>query len=161
MRAGGGSVTLDAAAGMADALVLTGTGQGAGTFTLNGGIPISFSGVTSFAFNAGDMNDTTTVSPFATSVLPWNVAVTIDGGTGTDRITYNNVAGLLDSTAVTATAPQAGHIDSPGVTSALNSQLVYVHERRGRHRQRQPWRGREADGEPARHRGGRHGQPAL
>ncbi|MCH5373361.1 MAG: hypothetical protein JJ992_05255, partial [Planctomycetes bacterium] len=64
------------------------------------------------------------MTPFATSVLPWNVAVKIDGGDGTDRITYNNVSGLFDSTTVTATAPQAGHIDSPGVTSALNSQLV-------------------------------------
>jgi hypothetical protein len=122
--AGGGSITLNTAAGVADALILTGTGQKAGTFTLNGGVPISFTGLDSFTFNAGDMNDAATVTPFATSVLPWNVAVTIDGGTGTDRITYNNVAGLLDSTAVTATAPGAGHVDSPGVTSALNSQLV-------------------------------------
>lgn len=121
---GDGSVTLLTAPGDADVMVLTGTGQGAGTFTLNGGIPISFSGTTSFTFNAGDMDDAITVSPFATSVLPWNVAVAIDGGAGTDRITYNNVVGLFDHTIVTATAPGAGHIDSPGVTSALNSQLV-------------------------------------
>lgn len=121
---GGGSVTLLAEAGDADAMILTGTGQKAGTFTLNGGVPISFSGVDSFFFNAGNLADVITVTPFATSVLPWNVAVAIDGGTGTDRIIYNNVAGLIDSTRVTATAPQAGHIDSPGVTSALNSQLV-------------------------------------
>ncbi len=121
---GGGRVTLLAVAGVADNLILTGTGQKAGTFTLSGGVPISFSGVDSFTFNAGDMDDTTTVSPFATSVLPWNVAVAIDGGAGTDRITYNNVAGLLDTTSVTATAVQAGHIDAPGVTSALHSQLV-------------------------------------
>ena len=112
------------AAGNVDALILTGTGQKAGTFTLSGGVPFSFSGVDSFTFNAGNMDDTATVSPFATSVLPWNVAVKIDGGTGADRITYNNVAGLRDTTEVTATAPQAGHIDSPGVTSALHSQLV-------------------------------------
>jgi hypothetical protein len=121
---GGGSVTLLAGAGMADILTLLGTGPGAGTFTLNGGVPISFSGVNSFTFEAGDMDDTITLSPFATSVLPWEVAVAINGGPGTDRLTYNNVAGLLDSTSVTATAPQAGHIDSPGVTSALGSQLV-------------------------------------
>ena len=121
---GGGSVTLLTAPGATDDMILMGTGQGAGTFTLNGGIPISFSDVTSFTFNAGDMDDTATVTPFATSVLPWNVAVSIDGGADTDRISYNNVAGLFDSTRVTATAPGAGHIDSPGVTSALNSQLV-------------------------------------
>src|SRR5206468_6147058 len=34
--AGGGSITLLTAAGAADALILTGTGQKAGTFTLNG-----------------------------------------------------------------------------------------------------------------------------
>lgn len=122
--AGGGSVTLLTAAGDADVMILTGTGQHAGTFTLNGGIPISFSGVDSFTFNAGDMDDQSTVSPFATALLPWMVAVTIDGGDGTDRITYNNVAGLIDTTSVTATAPQAGHIDSPGITSAFNSQVV-------------------------------------
>jgi hypothetical protein len=121
---GGGNITLNTAAGNVDALILTGTGQKAGTFTLSGGVPFSFSGVDSFTFNAGDMDDTATVSPFATSVLPWNVAVKIDGGIGADRITYNNVAGLRDTTEVTATAPQAGHIDSPGVTSALHSQLV-------------------------------------
>ncbi|QEG38732.1 dockerin type I domain-containing protein [Roseimaritima ulvae] len=122
--AGDGSVTLLTAPGDADVMILTGTGQGAGTFTLNGGIPISFSGTPSFTFNAGDMNDAITVSPFATSVLPWNVAVNIDGGTGTDRLTYNNVVGLFDDTMVTATGLGSGHIDSPGVTSALNSQLV-------------------------------------
>ena len=44
-------------AGVADDMILTGTGQKAGTFTLNGGIPISFSGVNSFNFDAGDMDD--------------------------------------------------------------------------------------------------------
>ncbi|WP_146393883.1 dockerin type I domain-containing protein [Allorhodopirellula solitaria] len=121
---GGGNVTLLAESGDSDELILTGTGSRAGTFTLNGGVPISFSGVDSFTFNAGDLADVIDVTPFATSVLPWNVAVAIDGGAATDQITYNNVAGLIDSTRVTATAPQAGHIDSPGVTAALNSQLV-------------------------------------
>jgi hypothetical protein len=121
---GGGSITLNTAAGVADALMLTGTGQKAGTFTLNAGIPISFTGVDSFTFNAGDMADTATVTPFATPVLPWNVAVKIDGGTGTDRIIYTNVVGLRDKTSVTASGPQAGHIDSPGVTSALHGQLI-------------------------------------
>ncbi|WP_146408323.1 dockerin type I domain-containing protein [Allorhodopirellula heiligendammensis] len=121
---GGGSITLLAAAGDADTLTLTGTGPQAGTFSLNGGVPIAFTDVDSFYFNANDMADVITVAPFATSVLPWNVGVTIDGGTGDDQIIYNNVVGLIDRTSVTATAPQAGHIDSPGVTSALNSQLV-------------------------------------
>lgn len=121
---GGGSITLLAEAGDADTLVLTGTAQNAGTFTLNGGVPISFSGVDSLSFQTKDLADVITVTPFATSVLPWNVAVAIDGGTGEDRIIYHNVVGLIDSTRVTATAPQSGRIDSPGVTSAWNSQLI-------------------------------------
>jgi len=121
---GGGSITLLAEPGDADVLVLTGTGQGAGTFTLNGVIPISFSGVDSFFFNAGDMDDAVTVTPFATALVKWDVAVTIDGGTGTDRITYNNMAGLDDNTSVTAIGPQAGRINATGVTSALNGQVV-------------------------------------
>jgi Dockerin type I domain len=122
---GGGSITLNTASGVADALILTGTGQKAGTLSLNAGTPIAFTGVDSFTFNAGDLDDTATVTPFATPVLPWNVAVKIDGGTGTaDRIIYNNVFGLRDTTLVTASGPQAGHIDSPGVTSALHSQLI-------------------------------------
>ena len=75
--AGGGSITLDAAAGMNDTMVLTGTGPGAGTFTLNGGTPISFSGVTSFAYNGGTMTEAITVSPFGTPLQQWGVAVAI------------------------------------------------------------------------------------
>ncbi len=77
--AGGGSITLDAAAGVNDAMVLTGTGPGAGTFTLNGGTPISFSGVTSFAYNGGNMTEAITVSPYGTPLTQWGVAVAIEG----------------------------------------------------------------------------------
>jgi RTX calcium-binding nonapeptide repeat (4 copies)/FG-GAP-like repeat len=124
---GGGSITLVGETGVANLMTLTGTGQGAGTFTLSPGLPlpnlISFSGVDSFTINAGDLGDTITVEPFATPVLPWSVAVTINGG-GTDSLIYNNVAGLVDHTSVTATAEHEGHIDSPGVSSALDSQVV-------------------------------------
>ncbi len=64
--AGGGSITLDAAAGVNDTMVLIGTGPGAGTFTLNGGTPISFTGVTSFAYNGAATTETITVSPYGT-----------------------------------------------------------------------------------------------
>ena len=50
--AGGGSLTLMGLSGQANAMSLVGTGQGAGTVTLNG-LAISFSGVTSFSYQGG------------------------------------------------------------------------------------------------------------
>ena len=111
--AGGGSVTLDAASGMNDVMVLTGTGPGAGTFTLNGGTPISFSGVTSFAYNGGTMNEAITVSPYGTPLQQWGVAVAIDGrtgGTGTATLTYNDVALVSDNITIQPSGPQGGQL---------------------------------------------------
>ena len=111
--AGGGSITLDAAAGVNDTMVLTGTGPGAGTFTLNGGTPISFSGVTSFAYNGGNMTEAITVSPYGTPLTQWGVAVAIDGrtgGTGPATLTYNAVAGLSDNITIQPSAPLAGQL---------------------------------------------------
>ena len=50
--AGGGSFTLMGLSGQANAMSLVGTGQGAGTATLNG-LAISFSGMTSFSYQGG------------------------------------------------------------------------------------------------------------
>ena len=125
--AGGGSVTLDAAAGVNDTMVLTGTGTGAGTFTLNGGTPISFSGVNTFAYNGGNMNEAITVAPFATPLLQWGVAVTINGGTGTATLTYNNVAGVSDNITIQPSAPAAGQlIDINAATGTSIAVVTYV-----------------------------------
>jgi hypothetical protein len=126
--AGGGSVTLNAATGMDDSMILTGTGQGAGTFTLNGGTPISFSGVTTFAYNGGTQNEAITVSPFATPLQQWNVAVTINGGTGTASLTYNNVAGVSDNITIQPSAPGAGQlIDNNAATGTSVAVVTYLH----------------------------------
>jgi hypothetical protein len=128
--AGGGSITLNAAAGINDALSLTGTGPGAGTFTLNGGAPISFTGVSTFVYNGGTQNEAIAVSPFATPVLQWGVAVAIDGrtgGIGTAALTYNNVAGVSNNISIQPSAPGAGQlIDTNAATSASIAVVTYI-----------------------------------
>ena len=100
--AGSGSLTLMGMSGQANAMSLVGTGQGAGIATLNG-VPISFSGMTSFSYQGGGergAGDTITVTPFVTS--QWNLAVMVAGGSGTPAsLTYNSVDSLADT--VTAT----------------------------------------------------------
>ena len=109
--AGSGSLTLMGMSGQANAMSLVGTGQGAGIATLNG-VPILFSGMTSFSYQGGGAGDTITVTPFVTS--QWNLAVTVAGGSGTPAsLTYNSVDSLADT--VTATGPGAGSIASPGL----------------------------------------------
>jgi hypothetical protein len=125
--AGGGSITLDAAAGMSDTMVLTGTGPGAGTYTLNGGTPISFSGVTSFTYNGGNMNEAITVSPYGTPLQQWGVATTINGGTGTATLTYNDVAGLSNTITNQPSGTQAGQLtDINAGTNLSIAALTYT-----------------------------------
>ncbi len=109
--AGGGSITLYATVGMQD-LVLTGTGPEAGKYTLNSSTPITtifFSGVTSFTYNGG-ANDAITVSPFGNSLQAWGVATTINGGTGTATLTYNDVAGLSNNITIQPSGSQASQL---------------------------------------------------
>ncbi len=118
----GGSLTLNGTAGAANAMSLVGTGQEAGTATLNG-IPFSFSGLTSFSYQGG-AGDTIAVTPFANSNLPWNLAVTVSGGSGsTTSLTYN-AAGPADT--VTATGKNAGSVAEPGVATVLVSNVGQV-----------------------------------
>jgi hypothetical protein len=127
--AGGGSVTLNATASVSDVLVLTGTGPGAGAFTLNGGPPtFSFNGVTSFAYNGSATTETITVSPYGTPLLPWGVATTINGGTGTATLAFNDVAGLSDNITIQASGPGAGQlVDSNAGTNASIAVVTYSH----------------------------------
>ena len=50
------------------------------------------------------------MTPFATPALPWNLAVTIDGGGGTNLITYNGLSGLSEKIVAQPSAPGAGQI---------------------------------------------------
>ena len=110
--AGGASLALAGTSGQANTMSVVGTGQGAGIVTLNGAT-LSFSGVASLNYQGGK-GDTISVTPFATSAqLPWNVAVTVAGSSGSPAsLTYNSVSSLTD--AVTATGADAGTIGSPG-----------------------------------------------
>ena len=105
---------------------LVGTGQGAGTATLNG-LAISFSGMTSFSYQgggaAGGAGDTITVTPFVDS--HWNLAVMVAGGSGTPAsLTYNSVSSLADT--VTATGEYAGSIASPGLATVQFSNVNVI-----------------------------------
>ncbi len=120
---GGASYTLAGTSGQANTLSLVGTAQGAGTVTLNG-VALSFSGVDSFNYQGGS-GDTISVTPFTTSGLPWNVAVTVAGSSGSPAsLTYNSVASLADT--VTATGAGAGTIGSPGLASVHFSNVGTV-----------------------------------
>src|SRR5262249_12527493 len=111
-----------------DVMTLTGTGPGSGTFTLNGVPPtFSFSGVTTFAYLGGN-NDAITLSPFATALLQWGVAVNINGGTGTAGLPHNNVAGVSRNITIQPSAPAAGQlIDTNAATSASIAVVTYLH----------------------------------
>ena len=76
----GSSLTLGGTSGAANTMSLVGTGQEAGTATLNG-VAFPFSGMTRFSYQGG-AGDTIAVTPFANPNLPWNLAVTVAGGTG-------------------------------------------------------------------------------
>ncbi len=111
---GGAHYTLTGTSGQGDTMSLVGTGQGAGTVTLNG-VALSFSGVASFNYQ-GSKGDTISVTPFATSLIPWNLAVAVAGGAGySSLLTYNSVASPADT--VTLTGRNAGTIGSPGLAA--------------------------------------------
>jgi hypothetical protein len=126
--AGAGSVKLDATGGTNDVMTLTGTGPGAGNITLTGVTPISFSGVNTFVYNGAATTELITVSPFATSSQQWNVAVTINGGTGTATLTYNNVAVVPEEKiTIQPSAQGAGQIiDSNAATGTSIAVVTYT-----------------------------------
>ncbi len=120
---GGAHYTLTGTSGQANTLSLVGTEQGAGTVTLNG-VALSFSGVASFNYQGGS-GDTISVTPFATSGLPWNLAVTVAGSSGSPAsLTYNSVASLADT--LTATGADAGVIGSPGLAAVQFSNVSTI-----------------------------------
>ena len=113
--AGGATLTLNGNSSIANIMTLVGSAQGAGTVTLNNA-PLSFSDVANFTYNGG-IGDTIGVTPFATTLLPWNLAVTISGGSGSPASLTYNAAGPADT--VTATGPNAGSVAEPGVAKIL------------------------------------------
>ncbi len=118
---GGASYTLAGFSGQANTLSLVGTAQGAGTVTIDGFPPLSFSGVASFNYQGGS-GDTISVTPYAAAGLPWHVAVTVAGTSGSPAsLTYNSVASLADT--LTPTGAGAGTIGSPGLASVQFSSV--------------------------------------
>ena len=118
----GSSLTLEGTSGAANTMSLVGTGQAAGTATLHG-VAFSFSGMTSFSYQGGS-GDTIAVTPFANSSLPWDLAVTVAGGTGSPARLRYNAAGPDDT--VTAIGNDAGSVVEPGVATVLFSNVSQV-----------------------------------
>ncbi len=121
--AGGASVTLNGNSQATNTMSLVGSGQGAGTVTLDNA-PLSFSGAASLNYQGG-IGDTISVTPYATALLGWNLAVTVAGGAGAPAsLTYNSVDAPADT--VTATGADAGVIGSPGLATVQFSNVGTV-----------------------------------
>jgi hypothetical protein len=118
----GSSLTLEGTSGVANTMSLVGTGQEAGTATLNG-VAFSFSALTSF-FYEGGASDKIAVTPYANPSLPWNMAVTVSGGTGSPASLTYIPTGPNDT--VTATGKDAGSVVEPGMATVLFSNVSQV-----------------------------------
>jgi hypothetical protein len=118
----GSSLTLDGTSGAANTLSLVGTGQETGTATLND-LAFSFSGMASFSYQGG-AGDSITVTPFSNANAPWNLAVTVAGGTGAPADLTYNAAGPYDN--VTASANAAGVVAEPGVATVSFANVAQV-----------------------------------
>ena len=107
------SLTLSGTSGVANTMSLVGSGQGAGTATLNG-VSYSFSSLSGFNYQGGGAGDTLAVTPFlAIPMVPWNLNVSVNGGTGTPaNITYHAPDPYSD---VIATGNSVGNVVDPGV----------------------------------------------
>ena len=88
---------------------------------------ISFTGVTDLNINTFDNADQVTITPFATTVLPWNIETDVDGGADTDRIVYDNVAGLFDDTHIVATGARAVFTGNVGCLMQVTRHLKKNH----------------------------------
>ena len=118
----GSSLTLGGTSGAANTMSLVGTGQEAGTATLDG-VAFPFSGMTRFSYQGG-AGDTIAVTPFANPNLPWNLAVTVAGGTGLPASLTYYAPGPDDT--VSATGKDAGSVVEPGVATVLFSNVSQV-----------------------------------
>jgi hypothetical protein len=116
------SLTLDGTNGVANTMSLVGTGQEAGTATLNG-VAFSFSGMTSFSYQGG-AGDAIAVTPFANPNVPWNLGVTVAGGTGAPASLTYNAPGPDDT--VMASGTDAGSVVEPGVATVPFSNVGQV-----------------------------------
>ena len=117
---GAGTLTLDGTSGAANTMSLVGTGPEAGTATLNG-VAFSFSGMTGFSYQGGS-GDAIAVTPPPSN--PWNLAVTVAGGTGIPAtLTYY---ALGPNYTVTATGNDAGSVVDPGVATIPFSNVSQV-----------------------------------
>jgi len=116
-----------------DAMALQANSQQAGTATLNG-TPFSFTGMNSFQYLGAGGGDNLRVTPlplFANQVpVPWNLAVQLDGGTGTlAHATYDAQDPYVD---VETTGTNKALIVEPGVATVglnnVNQVTVYAQD---------------------------------
>jgi hypothetical protein len=121
--AAGAGITLDGNSLVANTMTLVGSGQGAGSVTLDNAL-VSFSGAASFIYQGGGHGDTFTVTPYTNLNVPWNLAVTVAGGTGSPANLTFDAEGPYDT--VTATANAGGAVAEPGVATVNFANVAQV-----------------------------------
>ena len=99
-----------------------------GTVDLNGG-KFNFFDISDLRVNTFELNDTVNITPYATSARPWDTAVTVDmgGDTGAadaDKLSYTNVAGLIENTRIVIGSTGNGEIAATGVGSLTVDTVV-------------------------------------
>src|SRR5215467_7698708 len=101
------TLTIDGTGGD-DAIIITATGNDSGSYTINGGVAVAFSGVTQVAVNSGAGNDTLTiVNPDGSLFAPAGGITYHAGGQAADALAV--VGGSASTASLNAGAtPDAG-----------------------------------------------------
>ncbi len=98
-----------------DTVVVTATNANSGSYTLNGGTPVSFSGIESFSFIGGGGNDTLTINNPAIAVFAPVDGIIFHGGGGNGDALFN-LGGIASNgfyVPLNATDGTLVHVDGP------------------------------------------------
>ncbi|QDU19647.1 DUF4394 domain-containing protein [Urbifossiella limnaea] len=96
-----------------DTLVVNATNGNSGSYTLNGGTPVAFSGITSFSFLGGNGDDTLTINNPVGDMFAPTGGIVFHGGAGTAN-TLVNAGGSSAGGSLTATSATDGTLTQAG-----------------------------------------------
>ncbi len=96
-----------------DTVVVNATNGNSGSYTLNGGTPVAFSGITSFSFLGGNGDDTLTINHPAGNNFAPTGGIVFHGGAGTAN-TLVNAGGSSAGGSLTATSATDGTLTQSG-----------------------------------------------
>jgi hypothetical protein len=118
--------------GADDTLIITATSSDTGSYTLNGGAPVPFAGVTRFEFNGLGGNDLMQINnPMGGLFAPVNGIAYNGGGHPGDRL--ENLGGTADSGSYSVGAtPDVGTVVHSGAGTNASRQRDQLHTGRGR-----------------------------